>query len=180
MVSLRMASYAIVRTPVRKTDDRNFHVAENTAWVCRVVAEATGRTVGVKLSVLFGPFGVSPRDYFTSDDGGNFRHVALSLGTNGFLNIELNTSEENPETITTLRQVLATWQAASGHSERRAIVRDTCIGLRELLKSLSQTPILPHLQDVGSIYTRSQAAPDDKLQEVEEELQALLKRLRAI
>src|SRR6266852_1594566 len=173
-----MASYAIVHAPVRKADERDFHLAENRALVCRVVAEATGRTVGVMLTVC--PFGVSPRNYFTSDDGGGFRHAALSLEPNCCLNIELNAPEDTPETVSTLRQVLATWQAASGHSQRRAIVRDTCLGLIDLLKSLSQTPISPHLQDVGNIHAGSQSAPDNELQHVEDELAALLKRLRAI
>ena len=174
-----MASPTVVRTLAHKADERNFLLGENGAWVCRLVAEATGQTVGVQLKVLFGPFGVS-REYFTRDDGGRFRHAASSLQLNLCLNIELNASEDNPETVSTLRQVLATWQAASGHSARRAIVRDTCIGLKELLNSLSQTPTLSHLQDVGSIYFRSQSAPDADLQQVEDELTALLARLRAV
>jgi hypothetical protein len=174
-----MESPAVVRTLVHKADERNFLLRESRAWVCRLVAEATGQTVGVQLKVMFGPFGVS-REYFTCDDGGRFRHVASSLQLNLCLNIELNASEDNPETVNTLRQVLATWRAASGHSARRAIVRDACIGLKELLNSLSQTPTLSHLQDVGSIYFRSQSAPDNELQQVEDELTGLLRRLRAI
>jgi hypothetical protein len=174
-----MTSRTVARTLVHKVDERNFLLAENRARVCRLVAETTGQTVGIQLEVLFGPFGVS-HEYFTRDDGGSFRHAASSLQPNLCLNIELNASEGNPETVSTLRRVLATWRAASGHSARRAILRDACIGLKELLNSLSQTPTLSHLQDVGSIYFRSQSVPDNELQQVEDELTSLHRRLRAI
>lgn len=174
-----MASYTIVSPSVRMADERNFHVAENRAWVSRIIEEGTGRTVGIELKVWFGPFADSPPGYFTGDDGGSFRHATQTFGTNGILYIELNETEVNEGRVATLRQVLATWQAASGHSERRLVVRNTCKGLTELLKSLSQTPILPRLQDVGRIQEQSQSAPDDTLHIVEEELAALERRLLA-
>jgi hypothetical protein len=173
-----MASQTTVGTTVRKTDQRDFSIAEHRTLMYRVVAEATGQTVGI-LTVLSGPFGFQ-RNYFKIDDGSSFRHVAQkSLESYGRLNIELNAPERNPETVKTLRQALATWRAASGHSGRRAMVRERCIGLRELLNSLSQTSLESHLQSVRRIQEQSQSAPDDKLADLEEELLTLERVLLA-
>jgi hypothetical protein len=170
----------MVYNRLRKTDIRKLRAAENRTTVCRIVEESTGRPVGTQLHVSsFAAPGLSGI-YFTSDGGDTFMHASVSDQPNGIQTIELTAPEANSKTIIVLRESLATWQAASGHNERRVVVRDTCIGLRELLASLQQTSTLPHMQDVGRIHNESQSAPDEKLRDVEDDLAALLTTLSAL
>jgi hypothetical protein len=173
-----MGTYTTVRTSVRKDAERNFQVSGHTAWVCRLVTEDSGQTVGVRLKVLR-PFACSPNDYFTNDAGNSFVQASNFFVSHG-IDISLGEIEADTETITTLQQVFKTWESASGHSERRAVIRETCIGLRELFQSLTQTPSLSHLQDVGRIEAHGQSLPDQSLQELEEQLTALLRHLRSL
>jgi hypothetical protein len=170
-----MDTYTVIRTSVRKLDERRFHISGHTAWVCRLVADGSKETAGVRLRVLR-PFATSPNDYFTDDGGKRFVRVSNFAGEHG-LDMSLGENEPDPKTLTTLRQVLNTWEAASGHGERRAAIRETCIGLRALLASLTETSVLSHLQDVGRIQNNGQCAPDLNVQDVIDELAALLGRL---
>lgn len=174
-----MASRTIVRTAARKADERNFIVSGHAAWVCRLIAEGTEQMVGVRLKVLR-PFTSSPLSYFINEDGGSFRQVSNAIDSHGIgIEMSVGEAEANPEMLNTLRQALAIWKSASGLTERRSVIRERCIRLGKLLGSLSQTHVSAHLQDVRTIQEQSQSAPDDKVQDVEEELLALERRLVA-
>jgi hypothetical protein len=117
------------------------------------------------------------RKHFTNDDGNTFQRAAFG-NASGCSKIEQEGREEDLETLQTVRKFFTIWHAASGHSDRRAKVRDTCAGLIELLSSISQTcQTLPYLQDVGSISEASQTATDDEFQQVHGRLTALLLNL---
>jgi len=146
--------------------------------VCRLVREDSAETLGIRLQVVH-RFGSCPSDYFTNDDGASFRRVALYSSAHG-VDMNFEDTETDPETIATLRQALSTWKSASGHSEERAAIHKTCTGLRELLASVSQSNISPHLQVVGSIQAKAQSVPDESFYEVKDELDTLLTNLGSL
>jgi len=155
-------------------DTRDIRVGEHRALVFRVVNEY-GQTVGVCLDEV--QFAGSMRKHFTSDDGNSFQRAAFG-NANGCFKIEQDGLEEDLEALETVRKFFTVWHAASDHSDRRAKVRDTC---SNLLNSISQScQVLPYLQDVGSISERSQTAPNDEFQQVEDRLTALLKVLTTV
>jgi len=168
----------VVQASVRKANERNFELSGYQAWVCHLVSKTTGQVLGVRLNVV-APFGCSPNCYITTDDGDNFQHVSSYLAANG-VDLRLGEVETNQEILITLRQVLASWKRASGHSEKRDAIRDSCLGLRALLSSLPQTSTLAHLQDVGRIQANCQSIPDESIQQVEDELVGLFERLRTL
>src|SRR5712692_6875210 len=144
-------------------DTRHIRIgARDRALVFRVVNEY-GQTVGVCLDEV--QFAGSMRKHFTSDDGNSFQRAAFG-NANGCFKIEQDGLEEDLEALETVRKFFTVWHAASDHSDRRAKVRDTC---SNLLNSISQScQVLPYLQDVGSISERSQTAPNDEFQQVED------------
>ncbi len=158
-------------------DTRDIRVGGDRALVFRVVDER-GQTLGVCLDEV--QFAGSMRKHFTSDDGNTFRRAAFG-NVDGCFKIEQKSPEEDLETLETVRKFFTIWHAASGYSDRRLKVRDTCAHLMDLLNSISQScQTLPYLQDVGSISETSQTAPNDEFQQVEDRLAALLKVLKTV
>lgn len=158
-------------------DVRRIRLEEISALVFRVVNESE-QTVGVCFEEY--QFAGSMRKHFTDDNGDTFQRAAFG-NTDGCFLIEKNGLEKNLETLNTVRGFFKIWHEASGHSERRADVRDTCARLIKLFDSISQTcNTLPYLQDVGRISEASQTAPDGEFQQVEDRLASLLRTLRAV
>ncbi len=172
-----MTTSTMIRDTRVLQDTRHIRIGENRALVFRVVNER-GQTVGVCLDEV--QFAGSMRKHFTSDDGNTFQRAAFG-NANGCFKIEPERPEEDLETLETVRKFFTIWHAASGYSDRRARVRDTCADLMNLLNSISQSgQTLPYLQDVRSISETSQTAPNDEFQQVEDRLTALLKVLKAV
>jgi hypothetical protein len=167
-----------VSAALRGVDGRDFTVSGNRAWVRRFVSEESGQPVGVKLKIAR-PFECAVSNFFTSDDGSSFQRCENFFGKTNLI-MSLGDVESDPETVTVLREALAVWKMASGHTDRRTVIRETCKKLGALLTSLSGVSILPHVQDVSSIGNRSQSVPDATIAELEQELSALISRLRAI
>jgi len=125
------------------------------------------------------PFAGSKHNFFTNDGGQTFQRAVYDADY-GCLKIILNGLENDSEALDTLKESFEIWHKASGHSDRRAKVRDTCARLMELLTSVSQTcQTLPHLRVVRSISEMSQTATDGEFQQVEDSLGTLLRHLSA-
>lgn len=164
-----------LRQPLK--DGRHFRLKENEAHVWRVVDPSTSEPKGVQLTIAFGLHATSPCKFFT-DDGKTFWSATFDAD-GGCLKVTKKEIETDAEKLEPLKKAFAIWHAASGHSDRRKVIRKQCEDLRTLLNSLSpQTSVLHHLQVVTSIQAKSQTAPDKEIQGVEDDLNDLLLVLR--
>lgn len=171
-----MDNPTVKRTPVIKTTERQFILSGHRVWACSLLAEDSHELIGVRLKVVL-PFGSSVRSYLTSDDGQSFQRVASFFGPSAAEDV-IEDSETEVPILAVLTQVFEVWKRASGHSDQRLVIHNTCVGLRKLFVSLAQANTASHLQTVAQIESNCQTTPDERLSGVTGELSDLLQILR--
>lgn len=177
MVWYDMDKQTVRPAPAIKIAERYFSLSGHKIWACGLVTKDGHEPIGVRLKVVL-PFGCSPRTYITRNGGQSFQHVSNFFSATGALDLVGNTETAAPM-VTVLKRAFATWNKASGQSEQRLFILNTCLALRALFASVPLTDSLTYMQDVGRIQSDCQVVPDESLQDVEDELTALLRQLRA-